>query len=335
LEQHAGMRLTSSEIAALWTQYMNGSAGLCINKYMIKIIEDTEIRAVFEFAIEIGQKQLSAIERLLQKEKYPVPKGFTDEDVNLTAPRLYEDAYCLHYLHVMSIHGTHGYSAAVTTATREDVREYFIRCSQSSTELYNHTLKLLLSKGLYTRAPVISPPERIDFVESSNFLAGWFGDNRQLNCLEISNIFFNLIKSKMTNTLILGYSQVVQSDEVKRFLLNIIEVINDHIQMFESLLTNNDLKVPPSFDELVTSSTTPPFSDKLMMFNTGFLFTVAIVYYGIGLSSSMRTDLTAKYLNAIGGDLKVGADWTDIMIKHKWIEQPPQAIDRRTLANQK
>jgi hypothetical protein len=335
LEQQVGIRLTSSEIAALWTQYMNGSAGFCINKYMIKIIEDIEIRAVFEFALEIGQKQLQTIERFLQEEKYPTPKGFTDDDINLAAPRLYEDAYCLHYLHVMCIHGTHGYSAAITTSTRDDVREYYIWCNQSSTELYNRTLKLLLSKGLYIRTPVISPPDGIDFVESSGFLTGWFGDRRPLNCLEISNISFNLVKSKMTNTLILGFSQVVQSDEVKRFFLNAIEVINDHIQMFESPLTDNDLKVPPSFDELVTNSTTPPFSDKLMMFTTGFLFSVALVYYGIGLSSSMRTDLTAKYLNAIGGDLKVGANWVDIMIKHKWIEQPPQAIDRRALANQK
>jgi hypothetical protein len=329
------MRLTSSEIAALWTQYMNGSAGFCINKYMIKVIEDTEIRAVFQFAIDIGQKQLQTIDKFLQKEKYPVPKGFTDEDINLTAPRLYEDAYCLHYLHVMCIHGIHGYSAAITTSTREDVREYFIKCNESSTELYNRTIKLLLSKGLYIRTPVIYPPEGIEFVESSNFLTGWFGDRRPLNCLEISNISFNIIKSKMTSTLILGYSQVALSDEVKRFFLNIIEVINDHIQMFESILTENDLKVPPSFDELVTGSTTSPFSDKLMMFTTGFLFSVALVYYGIGLSSSMRTDLTAKYLKAVGGDLKVGADWVDIMIKHKWIEQPPQAIDRRALVNQK
>jgi hypothetical protein len=335
LEQHVAIGLTSSEIASLWTQYMNGSAGFCINKYMIKIIEDTEIRAIFEFAIEIGQKQLQTIESVLQKEKHPVPHGFTDEDVNLEAPRLYEDAYCLHYLHVMCIHGTHGYSAAITTSTRDDVREYFISCNQSSIELFNRTLKLLLSKGLYIRTPVIPPPDRIDFVESSNFLTGWFGDRRSLNCLEISNISFNLIKSKMTNTLILGYSQVAQSDEVKRFLLNTIEVINDHIQMFESLLTEDDLKVPPSFDELVTSSTSPPFSDKLMMFSTGFMFSVALVYYGIGLSSSMRTDMTAKYLNAIGGDLKVGADWIDIMIKHKWIEQPPQAINRKALVNQK
>jgi hypothetical protein len=335
LEQHSGVRLTSSEIAALWTQYMNGSAGFCINKYMTKIIEDTEIRAVFEFANEIAQKQLHSIERFLQKEKHPVPEGFTNEDVNLAAPRLYEDVYCLHYLHLMCIHGTHGYSAAITTSTRDDVREYFIWCNQSSIEIYNRTLKLLLSKGLYIRTPVISPPEGIDFIESSNFLTGWLGDRRPLNCLEISNISFNLVKSKMTNTLILGYSQVVQSDEVKRFFLNAIEVINDHIQMFESILTDNDLKVPPSFDELVTSSTTPPFSDKLMMFVSGFLFSVALVYYGIGLSSSMRRDLNAKYLSAIGGDLKVGADWIDIMIKHKWIEQPPQAIDRRALANQK
>jgi hypothetical protein len=139
----------------------------------------------------------------------------------------------------------------------------------------------------------------------------------------------------MTNTLILGYSQVAQSEEVKQYFLKVIKAINEHLLMFENLLTENDLKVPPSFDELVTRSTTPPFSDKLMMFTAGFLSSIALVYYGTGLSSSMRTDLVAKYLNAIGGDLKVASDWTDIMIKNKWLEQPPQAIDRRALVHQK
>ncbi|MEK4967137.1 DUF3231 family protein [Cytobacillus sp. FSL R7-0696] len=37
-------KLTSAEIAALWTQYMNETASICIHKHMLEHIEDTEIK---------------------------------------------------------------------------------------------------------------------------------------------------------------------------------------------------------------------------------------------------------------------------------------------------
>jgi Protein of unknown function (DUF3231) len=57
-----------------------------------------------------------------------------------------------------------------------------------------------------------------------------------------------------------------------------------------------------------------------MMFQIGFLFSTAMVYYGTGWASSLRRDLTPKYVNAIAGDLKIGSDWIDLMIENKWIE---------------
>ncbi|GAA3315834.1 hypothetical protein GCM10020331_011640 [Ectobacillus funiculus] len=70
-----------------------------------------------------------------------------------------------------------------------------------------------------------------------------------------------------------------------------------------------------------------------MMFQVGFLFSTALVYYGTGLASSPRKDLTLKYAKAISGDLKIGNDWLDLMIENGWLEQPPFSRRSKSMSN--
>ena len=166
----------------------------------------------------------------------------------------------------------------------------------------------------------------------NNHFDGFFSDKRILNGIEISNIFFNLKKSIITKAVIMGFSQVTKSKEVRNILLRGNQIKQKHIELFSEVLTKENLPAPPTWDADVTDSTTPPFSDKLMMVLTGFLFNSAIAYYGAGLAASMRSDLILKYERFILEDLKYIEDWTDLMVKNQWMEQPPKASDRQQLA---
>ncbi|WML43852.1 DUF3231 family protein [Neobacillus sp. PS3-40] len=324
-------KLTSAEIAALWSQYLNETAGLCFHKYMIEYIEDQEIKDVFEYSISLGSNHLEKIEEFFVSEGFPVPIGFTNHDVTLDAPPLFSDTFCLYYLNIMTIHGCHGYSGAITTSTQHDVRDYFTRCNASAVEICNRAKNILLEKGLYFRPPVILPPEKPDFVKNENFLAGWFGEKRPLSCIEITDIYFNLKKSIVAKALTVAFSQVTQSKKVKDLLLKAVDTKDSHIQMFHDLLDIENLPSPPTIESEITDSTTSPFSDKLIMFQVGFLFSTAMVYYGTGWASSPRRDLSPKYLKAISGDFQIGNDWIDLMIENGWLEQPPLAEDRNKL----
>jgi hypothetical protein len=193
-ETEHSIRLTAPEIANLWTNYMNDSMAICVIKYMLEKVEDREIRPVFEYALDSAKVHVQTIIGIFKEENYPIPHGFTDEDVNLQAPRLFADTFWLEYLLEMTIHGLTGYALALTTSTRSDLRDYYIQCNQSSMELYQKSINVLLSKGLYSRPPYISTPEKVDFVERQSFLNGWFEGKRPLNSIEISDIFFNLKK---------------------------------------------------------------------------------------------------------------------------------------------
>jgi hypothetical protein len=200
-------------------------------------------------------------------------------------------------------------------------------------ELCNLTKDTLLKKGIYFKPPALVPPNNIKMVKTDNFISGWFHETRPLSCIEIAAIVFNLKKSIMAKALAVAFGQVAESKKVREFCSKAVQTKESHIDMFSKLLDNDNLPSPPSLVSEITDSKIPPFSDKLMMFFVGFLFSSAIVYYGSGLASSPRKDIAAKYLSAIGGDINIEEDWLKIMIENSWLEQPPLAPDRKKVSS--
>lgn len=328
-------RLTSAEVAALWTQYINETASICFHKHMMEYIADKDILDVFEYAMSLSTQHLEKVQEFFQSEGFPLPIGFTDNDYTPNSPRLFSDVLCLNYLNIMSLYGCHGYSGAVTTSSRLDVRNYFTNCLANATEICNRTKSVLQEKGLYYRPPVVNPPARTEYIEDKNFLNGWLGEKRPLSSIEITHIYFNLKKSAMTKVLVIMASQVAKSEKVKNFLQKVLKTKAEHIKIFSELLSEENLPVPPIFDAEITNSTVSPFSEKLLMYQIGFLISTAMIYYSTGWASSPRRDLSLKYMSAITRDLKVGNEWTQIMVKNHWLEQPPLAEDRSKLAKSK
>jgi hypothetical protein len=103
MEKGNQVKLTSAEVQALWTSYINDSAIACQFKYFLTIVEDEEIKPLVKQALDIAQGNLKTLTEIFNKEKYPIPYGFKlNEDVDVNAPRLYSDTYFLNYLHQAS-----------------------------------------------------------------------------------------------------------------------------------------------------------------------------------------------------------------------------------------
>ncbi|MFA9556674.1 DUF3231 family protein [Evansella sp. AB-rgal1] len=331
VEEH-NPKLTSAEVATLWTQYQNDTAAICFNKHMMEHIEDKDIMKEFEFSMSLISKHLEEIKNFFETEGYPLPSGFTDRDVTSNKPRLFSDVFCLHYLNIMSIHGCQGYSSAITTSSRKDVLEYFTSCLNSSVELCKRTKLLLQEKGLYYRPPVLSPAESTDFVKDKSFLsAGWFSDKRPLSCIEITNIYFNMKKSILAKAVTVAFCQVSPSNKVKDVFHKAIETKDKHIHIFKEVFDNENLPSAPTLEAEISNSTASPFSDKLMTFHVAFLFSTAMSYYGSGWASSPRKDLALKFGVAIADDLKLGGKCVNLMIENGWLEEPPLSNNRSEL----
>ncbi|OIJ14083.1 hypothetical protein BKP35_07735 [Anaerobacillus arseniciselenatis] len=329
------LKLTSAEIGTLWGEYVNGTAVDIINKYMLSIIEDEEIRTLFEDAISTFAKQKKQITNFIENEGFPVPVGFTDSDLNKGTKRLFSDILCLHYLHVMTLHGLLGHMTSLSTSVRKDLRYFYDSCDNDGKRLYHQTVELLLEKGHFQRDPYFYPEATPEFISGQQFLDGYFGDKRPLAATEIISLSFNLKKKILEKTLSIAFSQVAQSKEVRKFLESSQKNSDNQIQALSNILKKDNLPVPMSWESEITTSQDSPFSDKLMLYHIGFLMQTAQAYHGTGLASAMRTDLVVTYEKIILKNLMVTKEWFNIMTQYKWLEEPPLAPNRKNLAKDK
>jgi hypothetical protein len=329
------LKLTSSEIGSLWGEYVNGTAIDVVNRYMYSIIEDEAIKAVFNDAIKTFERQKKQIKTFIENEGFPVPIGFNETDLFLGKQRLFTDAFCLNYLNLMTIHGLLGHSTSFGISVRKDLRDFYDSCDNDAKKMYHQTIELLLEKGLFQRDPLYYAYEQPQFITSKDFIDGYFGKGRTLSAIEIISISLNLKKSIMAKTLSIAFSQVAQLKEVRKFLTDSEKTADGQIKALTKIMQADNLPVPKSLETEVSISTDSPFSDKLLMFHTGFLFQAAQNYHGAGLAAAMRTDLVTTYESTILQNLMVTKNWFDIMVKNKWLEQPPLAPNRTEIAKQK
>ncbi|MFD2657920.1 DUF3231 family protein [Gracilibacillus thailandensis] len=334
--KHNNIKLTSAEITNLWTAYLNDSAALCQLKYFEEKCEDEDIKDVIDYAITISEIHIRKLTELFNLEKYPIPYGFKyEEDVNINAPKLYSDTYVLNYLEQMGKIGLNSYSMSLSFSTREDVYSYFSQCLAEADRLLNKTNNVLLSKGLYIRPPYLPIPDTIVFVKKQSFLTGYFGERRPLTGTEITNLYANFQRNALGAATMTGFSQVAKNKEVRQFLVRGKGIAKKHCEIFNSILSENDLNSPMSWDTEVSDSTAYTFSDKLMMFYVTTLIALSVGYYGGSMSMSPRRDIGVAYDRILHEILLYAEDGANIMIKHGWLEEPPRALDRDELAKKK
>lgn len=329
------VRLTSAEIANLWTQYMNDSLAICFIRFSLEKVKDKDTREILEFSLGLAESHIVKIKEFLTQENYPIPKGFTEEDINLNAPALFSDTFLLVYMHVMTLHGLTGYAGAVGTSTRADQRRYFMKCNTETMELCDRIVDVMLNKGIISRPPFINPPDKIDFVKKQNYLTGWFGKRRPLNAMEISVISFNMQKTIVKIVLEIGFGQVAQTKDVREYFHKGIKLCKEQCHTLSSILSKENLSSPNTWESEITNSTVSPFSDKLMLFHIESLVSGGMGFYGAGLAVSQRRDLALTYTRLIAEIGLYAEDGANLLIKNGWFEQPPLADDRDELANEK
>jgi len=335
LTEHNNMGLTASEMGFLWTQYINDSMAICVLKYFAEICEDKEILSVIEYSKGQAHENIQRITDIFNQEELAIPVGFTDDDVNVKAPRLFSDTFILLYLLNMAVVGLNGVCIAIGVSARSDVSEFFHDVMASASNLHKQARIVALNKGVYIRPPFISKPEKVDFVKKQSFLFDMFGKNkRPLSAIEITHLFKNIQTNDIGNTMMMAFAQVCKSDDVKQFFLAGKGISNKHIKKFSTTLTDEDIPSPQGSDAHVMNSTVAPFSDKLMVFHTTEMIAVGMGNYGAASATCHRLDLSAMYARLAAEVALYSEDGANILISHGWFEEPPQADDRKALVDQ-
>jgi hypothetical protein len=331
LEKERDIRLTSGELTPLWTGYLGDSMANCMLKYFLNKVEDAEVKPIVEYALGLTEEHMEFKNSLFKNEKFPIPLAFTDNDVNINAPRLFSDCFVLLYLRNMGIAGTTAYSMALASSSRKDIRAFFNHNLKTAAELLEKATTTLQSKGLLPRSPYIPYPDSVEFVQKEGWLNGLLGDRRPLNGSEITQLFLNIMTNCVGQALMLGFSQVSRTKEVVEYIMRGRDISSKHIEVFNSILHDDNLPAPMTWETDVSNSKEAPFSEKLMLYHTVFLSTLGLGNYGAALAASTRRDLAALYLRIAAETGTFADDGAELLIKNNWMEKMPGAIERNAL----
>jgi hypothetical protein len=322
--------LTSAEMGKLWATYTGNSMARCVIKYFLQHVDDDEIKTLLENALKLTEDFMSIAKEIFEKDNFPVPIGFGEEDVNLGAPRLYLDPFYVHYLRYTSKAGLSIYSVGLPLIYRKDVKEFFSYCIESTLALMDQIKDLLMNKGLIIKPPIIPVPDKVEFVHK-DFLNGFFGHVRPLHALEIAHFYDNIENNVTSKALIMGFAQVAKDPKIQQLFERGRDQTADNIQDYMKMLYKENLSSPTFLDDLVTTSTFAPFSDKLMLFHKVDMFSMKIRAFGNSLAVNGRHDIGMLYTKALMKNSAFVEGAARIMIEKGWMEQPPQAADRDNL----
>ena len=331
------IQLTSSEIASIWTSYLNNSMSIQILNYFHSIVENPDARSIIDFAKEISISHLNQLTDIFQKEGIPIPTGFSGSDVNLNAPRLYTDPFMIVYLNHMSKAGMLGYSGFLSMCARKDIRRIFKEALHRTSDLFDNSSDILLEKGMFTRSPYIDYPRAKDYIDSKSYLSGLnpFSNKRPLNSVELSHLHMNIQNNLIGAKLSISFGQTSPRKEIQKLMIQGKNISEKHVKVFISTLIDNDTQSPVSSDVSITNSTTQVFSDKLIVFHQGFLTAAGTGNYATGAAASQRSDLILNYERLSLEIAQYAKDIAYLMIQNEWLEQPPGTLDKEQLISEK
>ncbi|GGB41106.1 hypothetical protein GCM10011409_18280 [Lentibacillus populi] len=148
-------------------------------------------------------------------------------------------------------------------------------------------------------------------------------------------LYNDLQRNGIGKALLLGFGQTAGLQTVRNYMVRGVKIANKVVELFSHTMSEENITESATWDSEVLNSTTPPFSDKLMMFQVSLLTGASSGYYGTALGTAARRDIGTKYLRLLAESIQYAEDGANILIEHGWMEQPPQSIDNVEIAKTK
>lgn len=317
--------LTAEEVSNLWSSYLTNTMSVYVSRYFVKSSQDEQVQKMLEYAEAMAAEEVEKSSQFFNEAGYPLPQGFSEQDVDMDCPPLYTDNSMLVTKYMLSKDALVVYALSLSSSTRPDIRQFYENCLLNTARLNNICADIVIKKGLHNPLFHIPEPERIEKVDKQSFLSGWFTDRRPINALEINQLTYNFKSMETQKELLRSFAQTTKTKELKEHFQRGVDIINKQQDILQGILSENGLPKLPTWESEVTDSTEAPFSDRLMLFKMSALTSTNAARYGTSLSTAMRRDLAAHYTGMMTGHLKYGEDTANLMIKYGFLDQMPMA----------
>jgi len=333
----AKIQLTSTELGRLWMTYQIKSAMLVLIGQFRDSTIDAEAKSILDSSIIESQTVISGITKIFNDNNAIIPMAFSDKDTFKDAPALFDDIFHIMFLRQIAKMNLGFSSLYLVTSYMKEVQELFKLNHATSEKFYVLTTDYLLKKGVLAKPPYVTMPIKNEFIEDKKYVSAFkpFSGKRALNTVEIGYIYEAIEDNILGMQLTTGFAQVANESEVKKYFIEAKELSKKIITNLTDVFLQSDIQPPSTWAGKATTSIQPAFSDKLMMFVVNLISGFAMGNNSLGTSFSMRSDLPLIFTE-ISKDLFLHSKKGGIlMIKHMWMEEPPQMEDRNQLTKSK
>jgi hypothetical protein len=325
--------ISASEVGTLWLTYQEKTMILRIIEYFIEKSDDQQAKNIMGGLWQELSYYITKIKKVFEEQGIAIPVGFSQEDVNLEAPKLYDNGFDIMFVRILKEISMGMYTLNMNMAYQDNVMEIYEALTSTTQKIYKSSTLYLLEKGILTLPPKVTMPKSSEFIESKSYLNGFnpFNEKRALNDLELGYLHHGIETNNIGMQLITGFAQCAEDKEVKQYFVKGKELAKKQIKVFGDILLESDVQFSATSGSTVTTSKVAPFSQKLMMFCIYLLNGFGIVGSSFGTIFSLRKDVSMKTA-LIAKDIYFYADeGVKIMIKNGWLEEPPQMEDRPNL----
>ncbi|MBB6447810.1 DUF3231 family protein [Bacillus benzoevorans] len=325
--------LSSSELGTLWMTYQEKTMIQRMLEYFIEQADDNRAKEIMQDTHMKIINYLEDIKGIFKNEGAVIPVGYTEQDVNVGVPKLYDNMFDIMFLRLlqeisMGLHTLH-----LNMAYRKDIVLLYKELTAFTQSVYDECVDYLQEKDVLPRPPAVTMPKSVEFVEGTNYMSGFnlFSEKRALNTVEVSHLYHAIESNIIGMQLITGFAQVANEPEVKKYFIKGKElakkIVTDNTQLF----LQSDIQPPSTWGANATDSKVAPFSDKLMMYCTSLFCSFGLGSSALGTAFSLRSDLPLKMVNEAKDILTYGSEGGKLMAKNGWLEEPPQMQDRNQL----
>ncbi|WP_416433812.1 DUF3231 family protein [Priestia megaterium] len=325
--------LSSSEIATLWMTYQQKTMTQRILEYFIVHAEDDGAKEIMQDTHMQVVNYIEDIKTILKNEGAAIPVGYTEKDVNVGVPKLYDKVFDIMFLRLlkeisMGLHTLH-----LTMSYRKDMISLYKELTAFTQSGYDKCVDYLQEKNVLPRPPAVSVPKTAKFAEGTDYMNGLhlFSSKRALNTVEVAHIYYAIESNILGMQMITGFAQVASEPEVKKYFVKGKELAKKIVSDYSKILLESDIQTPATWGAKATESKVAPFSDKLMMYCVSLFCSFGLGSNALGTAFSLRGDLPLTLVSTAKDILTYGQDGGKIMAKNGWLEEPPSMEDRNDL----
>ena len=325
--------LSSSELGTLWLTYQEKTMVQRMLEYFIEQADDNQAKEIMQDAHMKVINFLEDIKAILKNEGAAIPVGYTEKDVNIGVPKLYDNMFDIMFCRLVSSISMGLHTLHMSMAYRKDIVLLYKELTTFTQSVYDECVDYLQKKDVLPRPPAVSMPKSVEFADGTNYMSGFnlFSEKRALNTVEIAHLY-NAIESNIIGMqMITGFAQVANEPEVKKYFIKGKELAKKIVTDYTQLFLQSDIQPPSTWGANATDSKVAPFSDKLMMYCTSIFCGFGLGAYALGTAFSLRSDLPLIMVNTAKDVLTYGRDGGKIMAKNGWLEEPPSMQDRNDL----